>query len=142
MNKIPPIAKIYEAYSCIADNRIIIKEHKASVKSSDNQKTYEVKWQENNYSSTDNASFWQGYAGYPVIAVLMLQGKLPYFKECIPYFQKINWHALNEKYKRNYDAAIDEVLNSLHFDINKIKKETEKTYEFLKNMEINIKRKI
>lgn len=142
MEKIPPIAKIYEAYSCITDNRIEMKENMAIVHSSDSKKTYEVKWQENNYSSTDNASFWQGYPGYPIIAVLMLQKNLPYYEECIPYFKNINWHSLNEKYKRDYDAAIEEVLNTINYDTNKIKEETEKTYEILKNMEINIKRKI
>ncbi len=142
MEKIPPIAKIYEAYSCIADNRIEMKENMAIVHSSDSKKTYEVKWQENNYSSTDNASFWQGYPGYPVIAVLLLQRKLPYYEECIAYFQNINWHALNDKYKRDYDAAVDEVLSTINFDTNKIKEETQKTYEILKKMEINIKRKI
>lgn len=38
MEKIPPIAKIYEAYSCIADNRIEMKENMATVHSSDNKK--------------------------------------------------------------------------------------------------------
>ena len=76
MEKIPPIAKIYEAYSCIADGRIELKDEDAKVTSSDNKKTYLVKWKDNVYSSNDNASFWQGYPGYPVIAVLMLQNKL------------------------------------------------------------------
>lgn len=142
MEKMPPIAKIYEAYSCIADNRIDMKETEAIVTSSDEKKNYTIKWKENNYSSTDNASYWQGYPGYPILAVLMLQNKLKYNKEIIPYFKKINWHELNEKHKRNYDAAIEEVLETISYDKEIIKKETEKIYEELKNMIINVKKKI
>ncbi len=50
--------------------------------------------------------------------------------------------ALNEKHKRNYEAAIEEVLETISYDKDIIKKETEKTYEELKNMTINIKKKI
>ena len=142
MEKMPPIAKIYEAYSCIADNRIDIKETEAIVTSSDEKKNYTIKWKENDYSSTDNASYWQGYPGYPILAVLMLQNKLNYNKEIIPYFKGINWHELNEKHKRNYDAAIEEVLENIPYDKEIIKKETEKAYEELKNRTINVKKKI
>lgn len=142
MEKMPPIAKIYEAYSCLADNRINLMENEAIVTSSDGKKKYTIKWNENDYSSTDNASYWQGYPGYPILAVLMLQSKLNYNKEIIPLFKNINWHELNEKHKRNYDAAIEEVLNTLSYDKETIKKDTEKTYEELKNKTINVKKKI
>ena len=138
----PPIAKIYEAYSCIADNRIELKEQEAIVTSSDGKKKYTIKWKENDYSSTDNASYWQGYPGYPILAVLMLQNKLKYNIEIVPYFKETNWHALNEKHKRDYNAAVEEVLETITYDKETIKKETEKTYEALKNMTINIKKKI
>ena len=142
MEKLPPIAKIYEAYSCWADNRIILENNEATVTSSDGKKEYTIKWKENDYSSTDNASYWQGYPGYPIIAVLMLQNKLSYNKEIIPFFKDINWHELNDKHKRDYDAAIEEVLETISFDKESIKKDTEKTYEELKNMPINVKKKI
>ena len=29
----------------------------------------------------DSASYWQGYAGYPVLAVMMKEGRLPYDRE-------------------------------------------------------------
>ena len=74
--KVPPIEKIHEAYSAIADERVALKENEAEVKSSDLSKKYLVTWKDDTYSSNDNASYWQGYIGYPVIAVLMLQGKL------------------------------------------------------------------
>ena len=138
----PPIAKIYEAYSCIADNRIELKEQEAIVTSSDGKKKYTIKWKENDYSSTDNASYWQGYPGYPVIAVLMIQNKLSYDEEIIKFFKNINWHELNNKYKRDYDKAVEEVLNNIDFDKGKIKEETNRIYEELKKMDINIQKKL
>lgn len=87
----PPIEKVYEAYSAIADERIIMHDTYALVKSSDGKKTYEVDWKDNVYSSSDNATYWQGYPGYPVLAVLMLQGKLPYHKENAEKMKNVPW---------------------------------------------------
>lgn len=142
MKKMPPIAKIYEAYTCIADNRIEIKENVATVSSSDGKKKYTIKWKDNNYTSNDNATFWQGYPGYPVLAVLMLQNKLNYKKEIANLFTNINWHELNDKHKRDYNAAVEEVLENINYDSASIKEETEKIYEEIKNLDIAIKRKI
>lgn len=142
MIKLPPIAKIYEAYTCIADGRIEMKENEAVVSSSDGKKKYSIKWKNDDYASNDNATFWQGYPGYPVLAVLMLQNKLNYNKVIVNLFSNINWHALNEKHKRNYDAAVEEVLNEIHYDTAIIKEEVNKIYEEIKNLNINIKRKI
>ena len=97
--KLPPIEKIHEAYSAIADKRVVLKENEAEVSSSDLTKTYMVKWKDEVYSSNDNASYWQGYIGYPIIAVLMLQGKLPLNQEIAMYFQGINWKKINTEYK-------------------------------------------
>ena len=81
MEKLPPIEKVYEAWSAVADGRVALHpdERRAAIASSNGAKTYTVAWNENGstYSSNDNATYWQGYAGYPVIAVLMLQGRLP-----------------------------------------------------------------
>ena len=142
MIKLPPIAKIYEAYTCIADKRIEMKENEAIVSSSDGKKSYKIKWKNNDYTSNDNATFWQGYPGYPVIAILMLQNKLSYNEEIVNLFTNINWHELNDKYKRDYDKAVEEVLSNIDFDTETIKKETEKIYEEIKNLDIQIKRKL
>lgn len=142
MEKLPPIAKIYESFTCIADNRIEMKENEAIVSSSDGKKKYTIKWKNNDFTSNDNATFWQGYLGYPVLAVLMLQKKLSYKEEIVKLFANINWHELNEKYKRNYDAAVEEVLSKIDYDIAMIKEEVNKIYEEIKNLDIHIKRKI
>ena len=77
MKKLPPVEKAFEAYSALADGRVEMHDDYALVDSSDGAKTYEVSWQGDTYASTDNGTYWQGYAGYPVIAVLIMQGRLP-----------------------------------------------------------------
>ena len=71
MKKVP-LAKVYEALSAISSKRVIMNDTEAIVYSSDNKKQYKVQWLDNKYTSNDNATYWQGYSGYPVIAVLML----------------------------------------------------------------------
>lgn len=141
--KQPPIAKVYEALTAIASNRIELKDTEALVYSSDGKKNYKVEWHENQYSSNDNATFWQGYPGYPVISVLLLQEKIPYDKELVPYLKDINWHELNEKYKRKYDEAIAEVLNSFDEKIKEaIVQDVQKIYDELLKMDLIIVKKI
>ncbi len=82
MEKNPPIEKIYEAYSAIADGRVTLCVGEAAVRSSNGQKEYLVTWDDRVYTSNDSATYWQGYAGYPVIAVLLLQGELPLNRGC------------------------------------------------------------
>jgi len=143
MIKLPPIEKIPEAYSAIADNRIVMSDTSASVDSSDNAKRYTVTWEDNIYTSNDNASIWQGYAGYPMIAVLMLQGKLPLDRVIASYFKGINWKALNTKHKNKYDKAVAEILDSLKekgIDTDAIHVEINKVYDSIRTLEISTKR--
>ncbi|MGI6218094.1 MAG: hypothetical protein ACOYIK_10855, partial [Coriobacteriales bacterium] len=78
MKKMPPIEKVYEAWTALADGRVTLEggateagtSGKATVESSNGSKTYTVVWDADRYASTDNATYWQGYPGYPVIAVL------------------------------------------------------------------------
>nr|WP_231121283.1 hypothetical protein [Limosilactobacillus reuteri] len=102
MKKFPPIEKILEAYTAIADNHVKLENDQALVTSSNEAKTYTVTFHDNTYTSNDNASYWQGYLGYPGIAVLMLQGKLPYDKELAQQFAGVDWNKINQEYKRNY----------------------------------------
>ena len=72
MEKLPPEEKVYEAWTAIADGRVNIDEaaRTATVRSSDGTQTYTIQWDADRreYSSNDNASYWRGYPGYPVIA--------------------------------------------------------------------------
>lgn len=143
MIKLPPIEKIPEAYSAIADNRIVMSENSAFVNSSDHTKRYTVTWNDNLYASNDNASIWQGYAGYPMIAVLMLQGRLPLNNDIASYFKGINWKALNTKYKNKYDQAVAEIFDSFQekgIDTNLINTEINRVYESIRTLDISTKR--
>lgn len=86
MEKLPPIAKVYEACSALADDRILVKEHEALVDSSDYAKTYTVRFHNDEVSSNDNATVWQHYPGYPILALWMKKGILPVNMDILPAF--------------------------------------------------------
>lgn len=114
--KMPPRAKVYEALSALADNRVTLKnDGAADVASSDGKKKYLIEWTDNGskISSNDNASFYQGYMGYPIIAVLMKLGRIPFHPEVAALLAGVPWKKLNTKHKRDYGKAIDEVLAGL-----------------------------
>ena len=140
MDKLPPIEKIYEAYSAIADKRVTLKDDHGEVLSSDRNRFYTITFEANVYSSNDNSTYWQGYAGYPVIAVLFAQGKLPFNRKTADLFKDINWNLLNKEYKRDYNAAAKAIIKDRKMDAAKISEETLLVYEQLKQLDIVIKR--
>ena len=143
MKKLPPIEKIYEAYTAVVDGRVNMHDHFAEVTSSDKAKTYIVTFSDRIYSSNDNGSYWQGYAGYPIIAVLLLQGKLPYSFDVAKHFRHINWKELNSRYKNKYSDAVKEVYQKLlekGVDTVPIKNEVNKVYDQLKKLDISLKK--
>ena len=95
---------------------------------------------DNTYTSNDNASYWQGYLGYPGIAVLMLQGKLPYSKELAQQFAGVDWNKINQEYKRNYAQAADTVMTAKGIGKKKAETELHHVYDTLKQLPINVKR--
>lgn len=133
MKKLPPIQKILEAYTAIVDKHVNLTKDQAEVASSNGAKTYTVNWD-------DNATYWQGYAGYPVIAVLMLQGKLPFNQKLADNFKSVNWNEINSKFKRNYAKAATEVIKKKGLDENEVMAELGAVYEDLKKLPITIKR--
>ena len=141
--KLPPIEKIHEAYSAVADGRIVLKENQADVTSSDLAKTYLVTWKDEVYTSNDNASYWQGYLGYPLIAVLMLQGKLSFNQEIADYFKGINWKKLNTEYKNKFSEAVKQIMTKFEadgIDCDKINTEINKVYQEIGQLTITTKR--
>ena len=111
MEKNPPLSKIYEALSAVADQRIDIQTDRAYVLSSDHAKRYTVKFLENGYSSNDNATLWQHYPGYPILAVMMIQGQLKIHEERLSWFRAVHWKQLNTKYKINMTKRSRNSLN-------------------------------
>lgn len=139
----PPLEKIYEAWSALADGRVTLAENEARVTSSDRRKEYLVRWKGDEYSSNDSATYWQGYAGYPVIAALLLQGRLPWKKETAALFAGINWTELNARHKRDYARAADEILKRLeaeNADLEAVKSEAAAVHAALAALPLTIRR--
>ncbi|MBR7517949.1 hypothetical protein KC217_19935, partial [Mycobacterium tuberculosis] len=71
---LPKIEKVYEALSAVLDGRVELKaERSAAVTSSSRDKAYTVEWSDDDKKiiSNDNATYYQGYMGYPIIAVVI-----------------------------------------------------------------------
>lgn len=140
--KIPPKAKIYEALSAIADDRVkIIGDTKAEVISSSGNKTYLIEWSDDfsKITSNDNASYWQGYLGYPILAVLLTLDRLQYKKEIANHLAGVYWKKINTKYKNDWDRAVEAVLESLRekgSDIESINAEVDNIMEQVNNLSL------
>ncbi|HUK76714.1 MAG TPA: hypothetical protein VL117_03845 [Thermoleophilia bacterium] len=115
-----PAAKVYEAFSAVADGRVRLAEDSgqggsAEVESSGRDRRYVVEWAADLSSITanDNASYWQGYLGYPAVAALLAVGALHADQTIVDLFAGVPWHDLNARFKRDYAAAVDSVLDGL-----------------------------
>lgn len=114
--KIPPKAKIFEALSAIADGRVeYVSETRARVVSSDQSKSYQVSWSPDfkAFSSNDNASYYQGYLGYPILAVLMDKAVLPIDSQVAGVLAGINWKQLNTTHHNQWDVAVGAALANI-----------------------------
>src|SRR5512146_3540376 len=105
----PPPIKVFEAIGAIGDGRVRALDETTpptawEVASSDGTKRYrvEVSADGREISSNDNASYWQGYLGYPAIAVLMARGTLHASAEAIRALAGIPWKKLNRRFKNDY----------------------------------------
>ncbi len=114
--KQPPRAKVFEAFTAVADGRVrFTGPGSATVTSSRGDKTYDVTWTDDGrtVAANDNASYWQGYAGYPILAVLLERGELHAGEAAVAAMAGVPWHDLNKRYGRDYDAAVAHVLGEL-----------------------------
>jgi len=108
----PPPIKVYEALGAIGDGRVRLEdEHRAAVTSSEGDKTYavEISGDGREISSNDNASYWQGYLGYPAIAVLLMRGLYRAPANVIDALAGIPWKEINRRFKNDYDQTLVEV---------------------------------
>lgn len=99
----PPRIKVLEALGSIADGRIReVKPNVAVVSSSTGERQYlvYVDLERGIAYSDDNGTRYRGYVGYPIIALLMLKGHLPYDKRIAEALAGIPWKRLNERFKR------------------------------------------
>jgi hypothetical protein len=114
--EMPPPIKIYEALGAIGDGRVRAVDSSAppsawEVVSSDRSKTYrvEISADAREIGSNDNASYWQGYLGYPAIAVLIARGMLSASAEATRALAGIPWKELNRRFKNDYARTTAEV---------------------------------
>ena len=114
--KLPPAAKVYEALSAVAEGRVhLAGAGRAEVVSSGRERSYSVAWSDDmrTVSANDNASYWQGYLGYPIVAVLIARGVIRVDETVVAVLAGVPWHELNARFKRDYTAAVEHVLTTL-----------------------------
>lgn len=141
LKKFPPIEKIPEAYSAIVDERIQIEDSLAYVYSSNMEKRYTVLFDKDSYASNDSATYWQGYPGYPILAVWMKQGILSYDASIAKLFQGVDWNALNKKYKRKYSEALASLYAKMSSEeVEAAQQEITKVYEEIQQLSFHIKK--
>ena len=142
MKKLPPREKVNEAWSALADGRIRLdrENNRAEVDSSDGSKTYTVTWDGDCYTSNDNATYWKLYPGYPIIAVMMLLGLLPYDSEVAGQWAGINWTRLNNDFRRDYAKAVDKVIDDRGLDSAVVDKAVDEVLSALAGLDGEVKR--
>jgi hypothetical protein len=114
--KMPPLAKIYEALGAVGDGRVrLLDDTRARVTSSEGDKTYDVEVSEDGreISSNDNASYWQGYVGYPPIAVMLARGLYRPPGSVVDALAGIPWKELNRRFRNDYAKTLAEVARQL-----------------------------
>ncbi len=139
--KMPPLIKVYEALGAIGDGRVkVIDDAHATVVSSEGDKSYDVETSPDlrTVSSNDNASFWQGYLGYPGIAVMLARGFYRIDERAKTALTGIAWKEINRRFKNNYDktiAEIDSRLSGAGVDAADVLREAELVLEALHKFE-------
>lgn len=150
MKRVPPIEKVYEAWSALADSRVRIMDGStpsagsAEVVSSDGKRVYNVRWIDGGrvFSSTDNATFWRGYPGYPVIAVMMKMGFLPLDVAVARLYGNVNWKAVNTRFRNDYASAVRSVDEERHIDAEVACGSARKVMEALERRDVEVRRKV
>ncbi|HEY2523752.1 MAG TPA: hypothetical protein VGI29_01755 [Candidatus Binataceae bacterium] len=121
--KMPPPIKVYEALGAIGDGRVRAAGGPRTapggagtadawdVVSSEGGKIYrvEISADGREIGSNDNASYWQGYLGYPAIAVLIERGTLTATAGATRALAGIPWKELNRRFKNDYVRTTAEV---------------------------------
>jgi hypothetical protein len=138
--KMPPLVKVYEALGALGDGRVRLQnEGRALVTSSEGTKTYTVEVAEDlgEVSSNDNASYWQGYLGYPAIAVLIAKGVLRPPANVIDALAGVPWKELNRRFRNDYGktlAAVDQLMNERGHDPDAVRAAAEEVLEALRKL--------
>ena len=136
----PPLIKVYEAMGALGDGRVRLQDDgRAQVTSSEGDKTYDVEVSADNreISSNDNASYWQGYLGYPGIAVLLARGFYRPPANVIDALAGIPWKELNRQFRNDYDktlAAVSKTVEETGHDPEAVRIEAEAVIEAVRKL--------
>jgi hypothetical protein len=108
--RLPPRIKVLEALGAVVDGRVrLVGEGRCEVVSSEGDRVYNVVVEGGFVYSNDNGTLYRGYVGYPILACLMAEGKLPIDAELGEKLRGVPWRRLNEQYKR-----YEEVLRHIY----------------------------
>ena len=124
--EIPPLIKVYEALGCLGDERMEMVDGVVKVFSSSKNKTYGVWFDEKSGAimTNDNGSFWQGYLGYPAIALLMTKKILSFDKKWGKALEEIDWKGINTRNKNDWNKTlveVDKIVKKRGFDPKKLR---------------------
>ncbi len=139
--KHPSRTKIYEALGAVADGRVILNGNEAKVYSSSKNKYYNVTFDPSSsrIMCNDNSSYWKGELGYPSIAYLMLIGKLSIDIKVAEILKDIPWKDINQKFKNNFDEALEYILKKKSVSEREILKQiVEKIDGEIRNMDLEL----
>jgi hypothetical protein len=108
--RLPPRIKVLEALGAVVDGRVrLVGEGRCEVVSSEGDRVYNVVVEGGFVYSNDNGTLYRGYIGYPILACLIAEGKLPIDAELGEKLKGVPWRRLNEQYKR-YEEVLVRVL--------------------------------
>jgi hypothetical protein len=103
--RLPPRIKVLEALGAVVDGRVrLVGEGRCEVVSSEGDRVYNVVVEGGFVYSNDNGTLYRGYVGYPILACLMAEGRLPIDAELGEKLRGVPWRRLNEQYKRYEDV--------------------------------------
>ena len=111
------------------------------VYSSSGNKFYMVRYdkQNNAIMSNDNGSYWQGYLGYPAIAVLLITGAIKYQPKFAEALKGIKWKDLNTKFKNDYNKTIQychQLIRKRGYDLEEFLKEVKNIDKQIQTLKI------
>ncbi len=107
--RLPPRIKVLEALGAVVDGRVrLVGEGRCEVVSSEGDRVYDVVVEGGFVYSNDNGTLYRGYVGYPILACLMAEGKLPIDAELGEKLRGVPWRRLNEQYKR-YEEVLKRI---------------------------------
>ena len=138
--KMPPLVKVYEAMGALGDGRVEMKgTWGALVTSSEGNKTYQVEISGDfrQISSNDNASYWQGYLGYPAVAALLQLGLYRAPANVIDALAGIAWKQINRRLRNDYAKTIkevDRIIEQNGHDPDAVRAEAEAIMDALKKL--------